>query len=81
MTLVVDTLGEQLKRYLQSIESLENEKSEITGAIKETFDEAKREGIDVKALRSLLKMRKMDRHAIEEQETTLYNYMQALGMR
>ncbi len=81
MTLVVDTLGEQLKKYIHSLENLENEKKEITGAIKETLDEAKRDGIDVKALRRLLKLRKMDKSTVEEQESTLFNYMQAVGMK
>lgn len=81
MTLVVDTLGDQLTKYVRAIEALEQEKSEVTGAIKETYDEAKRDGIDVKALRRLMKLRKVDRGTLEEQESTLYNYMQALGMR
>ncbi|HIB68470.1 MAG TPA: DUF2312 domain-containing protein [Phycisphaerales bacterium] len=74
-------LGDQLKTYLRALEQLEQEKSEIASAIKETMDEAKREGLDVKALREIVKMRRIGREAFEEKESTVHNYMTALGMR
>jgi uncharacterized protein (UPF0335 family) len=74
-------LGDQLKTYLRALEQLDQEKQEITSAIKETMDEAKREGLDVKILRQILKLRKLGRENFEEQETTLHDYMAALGMR
>jgi len=74
-------LGDQLKTYLRAIEQLEQEKQEISSAIKETMDEAKREGIDVKALKKIVKLRKMGRENFEEEESVLYNYMSALGMK
>lgn len=76
-----DRLGDQLKTYLRALEQLEQEKHEITNAIKETMDEAKREGLDVKALRQIVKLRKMGRESFEEQESTLHHYMSALGMK
>lgn len=82
MALVLkDRLGEQLKTYVRAVEQLEQEKQEISSAIKETMDEAKREGLDVKALRRIIKMRKLGRVDFEEQELILHNYMSALGMR
>lgn len=81
MTLVIETLSEQLSKYIKAIEALEEEKAAVAEAMKETMQEAKRDGLDVKALRKLIKMRKMDRTEIEEEQTTLYNYMAALGMR
>jgi uncharacterized protein (UPF0335 family) len=74
-------LGDQLKTYLRAIEQLEQEKQEISSAIKETMDEAKREGLDVKAIKKIIKMRKLGRENFEEQESTLYTYMSALGMK
>lgn len=74
-------LGDQLKTYLRILEQLEQEKQEITSAIKETMDEAKREGLDVKTIKQIVKLRKMGRECFEEQESTLHNYMTALGMR
>lgn len=74
-------LGDQIRTYLRTLEQLEQEKKEIASAIKETMDEAKREGLDVKTLRRLVKMRKQGRDCFEEEETTLYSYMTALGMK
>lgn len=76
-----NNLGEQLKTYLRALEQLEQEKQEISSAIKETMDEAKREGLDTKTLRKIIKLRKQGRENFEEEESTLYNYMSALGMK
>ena len=74
-------LASQLRTYLRALEQLEQEKQEISSAIKETMDEAKREGLDVKAIRKIVKLRKQGRDNFEEEESTLFNYMSALGMR
>lgn len=82
MTVILQTrLGDQLKTYIRAIESLEQEKQEISSAIKETMEEAKREGLDVKTIKRILSMRKLGRMDFEEQEMTLHTYMSALGMR
>lgn len=81
MTLVVDTLGEQLTKYMRALETLEQEKSDIQEAMKETMADAKRDGIDVKALKRLMTIRKKDRATHEEEELTLYDYMRAVGMK
>ncbi len=74
-------LGDQLKNYLRALEQLEQEKQEISSAIKETMEEAKKEGLDVKAIRQIVKLRKIGKENFEEQESTLHDYMLALGMR
>ena len=82
MTIVLENrLADQVKTYVRAIEQLEQEKQELAGAIKETLDEAKREGLDVKTLRRIVKMRKVGRSDFEEQESTLHTYMTAIGMR
>jgi uncharacterized protein (UPF0335 family) len=82
MTVVLQNqLASQLRTYLRTLEQLEQEKQEISSAIKETMDEAKREGLDVKAIRKIVKLRKQGRDNFEEEESTLFNYMSALGMR
>ncbi len=82
MTVVLQKrLGDQLKTYIRAIESLEQEKQEISSAIKETMDEAKREGLDIKTIKRILSMRKVGRVDFEEQENTLHTYMSALGMK
>lgn len=78
--IVSETLSQQLMRYIQKLEALEEEKAEISASIREALQEAKAEGVDVRALKELLKIRKQENHDIEEQQSTLRQYLQALGM-
>lgn len=72
---------DQLKSIIGRIEKLEEEKSAIGADIKEVFAEAKGNGFDVKAIRQIIKLRKMDAQEREEEETILETYMRALGMQ
>jgi len=74
------TLGEHLQQFIQRIEALEEEKAGIAAALREAFQEAKDSGVDVKALKELLKLRKMEQMDLQEQQSTLRQYMQAVGM-
>lgn len=78
--LSIPALGQQLEKFIRQIEALEEEKTEISNSIKEAFNEAKGEGLDTKALKELLRLRKMERSDREEQQSTLQQYMQAIGM-
>ncbi len=71
---------DQLKSIIARVEKLEEEKSAIADDIKDVFAEAKGNGYDVKAIRQILKIRKMDAQEREEEETILDTYMRALGM-
>ena len=71
---------DQLKSIILRIEKLEEEKAAISDDIKDVFAEAKGNGFDVKALRQILKLRKMDAQEREEEETLLDTYLRALGM-
>ena len=71
---------DQLKSIILRIEKLEEEKAAISDDIKDVFAEAKGKGFDVKALRQILKLRKMDAQEREEEETILDTYLRALGM-
>lgn len=71
---------DQLKSIIARVEKLEEEKSGIAADIRDVFAEAKGNGFDVKAIRTILKMRKMDAAEREEQETILDVYLNALGM-
>ena len=62
------------------MEKLEEEKAGIAADIRDVFAEAKGNGFDVKAIRTILKMRKLDASEREEQETILDVYLNALGM-
>ena len=71
---------EQLKSIIARVEKLEEEKAGISADIRDVFAEAKGNGFDVKAIRTILKMRKMDAQEREEEETILDTYLHALGM-
>jgi len=69
-----------LKRYINGIETYEDQKKEIAMSIKEIFDEAKSAGFDVKTMRKIIALRKLDKTKLEEQEYLLETYKEALGM-
>jgi uncharacterized protein (UPF0335 family) len=71
---------DQLKAIIERIERLEEEKKTISDDIRDVYAESKGNGYDVKALRTIVRMRKQDANERAEQETILETYMQALGM-
>jgi uncharacterized protein (UPF0335 family) len=71
---------DQLKAIIERIERLEEEKKTISDDIRDVYAEAKGNGYDVKALRTIVRLRKQDANERAEQETILETYMQALGM-
>jgi uncharacterized protein (UPF0335 family) len=71
---------DQLKSIIERIERLEEEKATIGSDIRDVFAEAKGNGYDVKALRTIVRLRKQDANERAEQETILETYLQALGM-
>ncbi len=72
--------AEELKQFVERIEHLEEEKKAIADDIKDVFAELKGRGFDVKAIRSILRIRKQDHSERQEQEAILELYMTALGM-
>ena len=72
--------GEILLQYLERIERLEEEKTTICEDIKEIFLDAKGNGFDVKIMKELLKLRKMEEQELDEKETMLEVYRKAIGM-
>ncbi len=72
--------AEELKQFVERIERLEEEKKAISDDIKDVFAELKGRGFDVKAVRSILRIRKQDHSERQEQEAILELYMSALGI-
>ena len=72
---LTETAREKLRQTVARIERLE----EVANQIKEVYGEAKAFGYDVKALRQLVRIRKVDRAEREEQEAILDLYLLALG--
>jgi uncharacterized protein (UPF0335 family) len=71
---------DQLKSVIERVERLEEEKKTISDDIRDVYAEAKGNGFDVKALRTIVRLRKQDVNERREEETILETYMQALGM-
>lgn len=69
---------DQLVKYMQRIESLENNKTEITDDIKQVYDEAKANGFDVKILKQVMRLKKLDPHKLAEQDALIDLYRSAL---
>ena len=79
-----DALGnlskDQLKSIIERVERLEEEKKTIADDIRDIYAEAKGNGYDTKALRTIVRMRKQDADDRRQQEAILETYMHALGM-
>ena len=71
---------DQLRSIVERIERLEEEKKAIADDIKDIFAEAKGNGFDVKTLRTVVRMRKIETTERQEQEAMLDLYLSALGM-
>ncbi|MES2443171.1 MAG: DUF2312 domain-containing protein [Pseudomonadota bacterium] len=72
--------AEQLRLFIERIERLEEEKKGIADDIKDVYAEAKSTGFDVKTMRSIVKLRKMEKHHRDEAEALLDTYKAALGL-
>lgn len=70
----------RLLSYIERVERLEEEKKVLQNDIKEIFEEAKAARFDVKAIKSILKMRQKDDAERQEEEFILDTYRRALGI-
>lgn len=72
--------SERLKSFVERIERLEEEKAALAGDIREVYSEAKGTGFDVKVLRQIIRLRKMDTSDRSEMEELIDVYKRALEM-
>ncbi|WP_268878401.1 DUF2312 domain-containing protein [Brucella tritici] len=70
----------QLRAFIERIERLEGEKSEIADDIKGVYAELKGSGFDAKTVRAIIRLRKKEDHERQEEQAMLQLYMDALGM-
>ena len=70
--------ADRLRSLIERIERLEEEKKGIQGDIRDIFAEAKSAGFDIKAMRTILKLRKMNAADRDEQEVVVETYRKAL---
>ena len=72
--------GDRLKSFIERIERLEEERRMLGADLKEVYAEAKGTGFDTKIMRQIVRLRRMDKDDLDEQETLLDVYRRALGM-
>lgn len=71
---------EQLLSVIERVENIERDIKERQDDRKDVYAEAKGNGYDVKALKTLVAIRKIDPGKRHEQEAILDAYREALGM-
>ncbi|MBY0306454.1 MAG: DUF2312 domain-containing protein [Sphingomonas sp.] len=72
--------AEQLRLLIERIERLEEEKKAMADDIKDVYGEAKATGFDTKTMRTIVRLRKMEKHHRDEAEMLLDTYKAALGL-
>ena len=72
--------AEQLRLFIERIERLEEEKKGIADDMKDVYAEAKGQGYDTKTMRQIIRLRRMEKNARQEQEALLETYKMALGL-
>jgi len=72
--------SDHLRSFIERIENLEEEKSTLSNDIKDVYAEAKSTGFDTKILRQIVRLRKMDRDDLAEQDELLDLYRRAVNV-
>ena len=80
MTEVGGVAADRLRSFVERIERLEEEKAALAADIREVYSEAKGTGFDIKVLRQVVRLRKMDQSDRREQEEILDLYKRALDI-
>ncbi|GJD45175.1 hypothetical protein AFCDBAGC_3045 [Methylobacterium cerastii] len=78
MTDTIGIAGDRIRSIVERIEQVDEEIKALMEAKKEIFAEAKGEGLDVKILKEIIRLRKLDQDARDEHETLLDVYMRAM---
>lgn len=74
-------VDDRLRLLIERIERLDEERKGISDDIRDVFQEAKAVGYDVKILRKVLKLRKMDADTRREMGALVETYCDALNMQ
>ena len=72
--------ADQLRLFIERVERQEEEKRGIADDIRDTYAEAKANGYDVKIMRQIVKLRRMETHVRQEADALLETYRNALGL-
>ena len=75
-----ENTDDRLRLLIERVERLEEEKKGISDDIRDVYAEAKAVGYDVKIMRQIVRLRKMNADDRREMELILETYKAALGM-
>jgi uncharacterized protein (UPF0335 family) len=70
----------ELRQYIERIERLEEEKKGTADDIKDVYSEAKGQGYETKIVKQIIRLRRMEKDARDEEEALLDTYKAALGL-
>jgi uncharacterized protein (UPF0335 family) len=77
---MTDIKDDRLRLLIERIERLESEKKGISDDIKDIYNEGKATGYEPKAMRQVVRIRKMKPDDRREMEALLEIYLNALGI-
>jgi uncharacterized protein (UPF0335 family) len=77
---MAETTDDRLRLLIERVERLEEEKKGISDDIKDVYLEAKAVGYDVKIMRQIVRLRKMNPDDRKEMDMLLDTYKAALGL-
>ena len=69
-----------LRSFIERVERLEEERASLGADIREVYSEAKGSGFDTKVMRIIVRLRKMDKAALQEQDAMVDLYRSAVGL-
>ena len=72
--------SEKLKQIISKIENIEAERQEVNDQLKDTYNEAKALGFDVKIIKHVLKLKQKDKDILVEEDNLIDLYRGALGI-
>lgn len=73
--------GKRLLSFIERIERLEEEKAGIADDIKDVYAEAKGVGFDTKTIKKLIKIRKISKEKLDEEQALLSLYANSIGLQ
>lgn len=71
---------DHLKSFIERVERLEEEKAALASDIREVYSEAKGSGFDPKIMRMVVRLRKLDKADLQNQDAVLDLYRSAMDM-
>lgn len=80
INVVGNNSSEALRGFIERVERLEEERKDVGADIRDVYTEAKAAGFNVKTMRRMVQLRRMDSNARQEMLSLEETYLQALGL-